>query len=347
MAVRRGTYVRKDATAGTSPQDARLAVAGLVTASGDLGVVPGVLSGCTVTGMAAWTYSVAAGHFVTTRGASDGAVLGSVDGATTTGAVAAAPGTGSRWDLIWVRQRDVDNGDADSQAVVGVTQGVSGGSPTKPYGSVPAGALVVAEAQVAAGATQTSHANVTITQIAAPVAARGGVIACASAAARDRLLPYATTAQPILAEVGRVIYRTTGSSWVAIAGPTSYLTAVGGIGPVTADTQITAQGVTAPGFPYRVQVDAQVRVDLSGGAADYVLEIRHAATGQLAVSPTTLDRCEVRQVGGTLRCRGIYEAPSGVGRDFGMYLARSAGAGTGSVTNSASVNRLDLLITPL
>ena len=227
MPGRRGLFVRRDSTAGTSPQDARLAIAGMVTPSGPLGVAPGVLSGCAVSGTSGWTYSVSAGHFVVTRGASDGATVASLDGATVTTVVAAAPASGSRYDLIWVRQRDIDSGDTDSTVVVGVTSGVASGTPARPTGDVPAGALVLAEARVYAGATSTAHANVTITGVAAPVAARGGVISCASITARDRLTTYATSAQPILAEVGGVVYRCVGGAWSALTAPVLYAEATG------------------------------------------------------------------------------------------------------------------------
>ena len=192
MPARRGLFVRRDTAAGTSPQDARLAQAGLVTAAGPLGVVPGVLSGCVVAGTSGWTYTVGAGHYVTSRSAADGAVIGALDGTTTTETVAGAPASGSRYDLIWVRQRDVDSGDSDSLAVVGVTSGTASGSPAKPTGSVPVGALVLAEARVYADATSTAHANVTITPVAPRVAARGGVIPVANVAQRAAVVAAAS-----------------------------------------------------------------------------------------------------------------------------------------------------------
>lgn len=213
MAGRRGLFVRKDATTGTSPQDARLALAGLLTPAGDLAVAAGVISGCGVTGTSGWTYNVGAGHVVGTRGATDGAVLFAVDGTTATPAVAAAPASGSRWDLIWVRQRDTDSGDADSAAEVGVTSGTSGGSPSKPYGSVPAGAVVLAEAQVSSGATQTAHASVTITPVALRVAARGGIV---SATSTQRALLAGTASSPLWADDNAALWRHAGSGWVRI-----------------------------------------------------------------------------------------------------------------------------------
>jgi hypothetical protein len=216
MSVGRGLFVRKDSTRGTTPVEARVALAGLLTQSGDLGVTPGVLSGGVVSGRSTaptWAYSVGAGHYVTTRSATDGAVLMATDGPTDTPTVSAAPATGSRWDLIWIRHRDVENADPDSNAVLGVTSGASGGSPSKPYGSVPVGALVLAEAQVSAGASNTADPLVTITPVAPRVAARGGIIPVTSTTQRDLLSAVGSPANPIYTDLGGTIYRSTGSGW--------------------------------------------------------------------------------------------------------------------------------------
>lgn len=219
MPTFRNPFTRKDSVRGSTPVDGRLAMAGLVTPAGDLGVTAGVLSGLAVTGRSTaptWAYSVSAGHAVTTRGASDGASLTGLDGATDTPTVTAAPATGSRWDLIWIRQRDVDNGDPDSDAVLGVTSGTASGSPSKPYGSVPAGALVLAEAQVSAGAANTADPLVTITGVAPRVAARGGVIS-GTLAQRDFLTTAASPTNPLLFDVAGTVYRSDGTAWTQVA----------------------------------------------------------------------------------------------------------------------------------
>lgn len=219
MSTFRGLFIRRDSTRGTTPVEARQALAGLLTPSGDLGVLPGVLSGLGVTGIATtWAYSVAAGHAVTSRTATDGAVLLGVSGPTNTPTVAVAPATGSRWDLIWVRHNDVDSGDANSEAVLGVTSGTASGTPSKPYGSVPVGALVLAEAQVSAGATGTLHANVVITNVPARVASRGGIIPVSGVAQRDRLNTAVSATNPIVVDrldTGK-LERNAGSGWVQV-----------------------------------------------------------------------------------------------------------------------------------
>lgn len=181
MAGFRGLFVRKGST-GTQPVDARKALAGLLAPASTLGARQGILAGpgdpLRVTGTAGWTYQVAAGPLVTSRSAADGAVLWGNDGAADTPAVAAAPASGARYDLIWMRHQDPDAGESDTPEI-GVTSGAASGTPVRP--AVPAGAVVLAEALVSAGATSTSHANVTITQVAPFTVARGGVLPCTSA----------------------------------------------------------------------------------------------------------------------------------------------------------------------
>ena len=275
MPGRRGLFVRRDSTAGTSPQDARLAIAGMVTPSGPLGVAPGVLSGCAVSGTSGWTYSVSSGHFVVTRGASDGATVASLDGATGTTAVAAAPASGSRYDLIWVRQRDIDSGDTDSTVVVGVTSGVASGTPARPTGDVPAGALVLAEARVYAGATSTAHANVTITPVAASVAARGGIVTLQSTTELARI-GYATTQAQVYADIAPsgVLYRSAGAGvWFPVAAFPRYVEATG-----------PGAGFTiASGAPSPIG-DLTMASDVSGGFSVSAEKLVVASAGVYAIS---------------------------------------------------------------
>lgn len=231
MGVTRGTYVvATSGGVGTTAVDARVDQAGLFTPNGDLAAVPGVLSGCAVTGIASgWAYNVAAGHVVTSRSATDGAVLMAVNGVTSTPAPVladgvtagstSAPVSGSRWEIIWIRQRDLDNADADNNAVLGVTQGTASGSPTKP--AIPAGALALAESLVLAGAANTASGSVTITNVAARVGLRGGIVTVANSTQRDLLTAYATSTSPIFVyrlDTG-VIERHAGATWSPIADP--------------------------------------------------------------------------------------------------------------------------------
>src|SRR6478609_1554677 len=248
MTVGRGLFVAGvDESDGTTPVEARLALAGLLTPNGELGVTPGVISGGAVAGRSTaptWAYTVAAGHFVLTRGATDGAVLIATSGTTNTPTVSAAPVTGSRWDLIWVRQRDVENADPDSNSVLGVTSGTSSGSPSKPYGDVPAGALVLAEAQVSAGASNTADPLVVITPVAPRVASRGGIIPVSSATQRDLLNGVGTATDPVYVDLNGVLQRGVGSVWTSLPASTSAaLTITGGYQNVSAGEAVTVTRV--------------------------------------------------------------------------------------------------------
>lgn len=171
MTILQGLFVRKDDTKGTTPVEARLALAGMFTATG-------VLDGLTVTGTAGWAYEVAAGSLVSSREPADGVVLFANDSPAVVGTtgegdtIPPAPLTGARIDIIYALHHDVDNADADSQATFGVASGDPSGSPVAP--SIPTGAVELARAVVEAGATDTNHADVTITHTNTPRATLRG-----------------------------------------------------------------------------------------------------------------------------------------------------------------------------
>lgn len=178
MTVNRGLFVRQNGAIGTTPKEARLAMAGLVAENAPGVPRQGLLfqsNSQVVSGTGSMAYSVAACNPVIERVSGEGVYTPTLTG-TTTVATDPAPGSGSRYDLIWVKQNDVDKLDPDNLAVVGVTVGTASTSPAKPTGSVPAGALILAEALVQTGATSTSAAEVTITQVWRHTVARGGQI---------------------------------------------------------------------------------------------------------------------------------------------------------------------------
>lgn len=197
MTARDPLYVAGAGGAGqTSPTEARLAQSGLI-AAGDTaaGFRAGAMYGpavWTVTGTSAtspMTYQVGAGHAVVSRGAALGAYLGANDGAATVNTTA-APGSGSRYDLIYIHFPDVEQGDSDSAAVLGVVQGTASGSPTIPTGDLPDGALAIATALVPSGTTRTDT-GVTITKIVPYTVARGAPVPVRNETERDALTGYA------------------------------------------------------------------------------------------------------------------------------------------------------------
>lgn len=168
--------------------EARLDDGGLLTPLGPgamdirTGVMAGPGSTAIVTGTSAtgtMTVSIAPHHWVTSRGSASGPYRGAREAATTVN-IAAAPATGSRIDVVYVKQQDSTSGvpspDVTTAPLYGVLQGTAGSSPTKPSLSSIAGAEELATVQVAAGATSTNGANVTITNTARQTVARGGIV---------------------------------------------------------------------------------------------------------------------------------------------------------------------------
>jgi hypothetical protein len=164
MAVRHGLFVANGTAGVTSPQDARLALAALLSG-------PGVLNGFTVTGSTSgpnMKYLVAAGAVATQRGtlSADGLYLWTNDGVYTADSGAPAPASGSRYDVIYALHRNANDGfgDANSDPIIDVVRGTASSTPTMP--AVPAGALALAQALVG-----TSIANASLAAIT-PVAAK-------------------------------------------------------------------------------------------------------------------------------------------------------------------------------
>lgn len=181
-------------------KDHRLALASMVaplSSTGPfvtrLGVMsaPGsttLLTGTSATGT--MTVNVAAHHWVTTRSPGDGVYIGTKE-ATGTVNIAAAPGANSRIDVVYSKQNDSasslspDGSTGESYAVV---TGTAAASPVKP--SLPVGATEIGTVTVAAGATSTNGAGVTITNTARQVVARGGIIPVRNQAERDEITAY-------------------------------------------------------------------------------------------------------------------------------------------------------------
>ncbi|WP_454728841.1 hypothetical protein [Cellulosimicrobium protaetiae] len=264
MALFRGLFVRKDATRGTTPVEARKALAGLLAPLGPAGARAGILGGGNVVGTSGWAYSVPGMHAVLTRGASDGAVLAGNDGALSAG-TDPAPASGSRIDIVWMRHADVDAGDATSDIEVGVAKGAASGTPQPP--AIPAGALELARATVGSGATNTLHANVTIQQTGPRTALRGTPVPVrddderdAYAAAHVEAGGVISVLSPLIVMRGdasadaRMEYTEDGTTWKVLPTQTSY-------GPVT---PLTGWG-TYSGFEPPRLVRTGREVTLVGG----------------------------------------------------------------------------------
>ncbi|UDL14626.1 minor tail protein [Arthrobacter phage KeAlii] len=189
MTANRGLFIRNVGSVGTTPIEGRLALAGLVFENSPGNPRSGLLdqrATTVVSGTANMSYDVAPCTPVISRAAGEGVYVFTLTG-TSNVPTTAAPATGSRYDLIYVKQNDVDKGDPDNNAIVSVLQGTAAASPTKPYASLPDGAYVLAEALVQSGATATNTASVTITQVWKYTVLRGTPLPVRNKAERDEI----------------------------------------------------------------------------------------------------------------------------------------------------------------
>ena len=193
MTAYRGLYVPLTADGtGTTPLEARLALAGTLAQNSPGVPREGLLrqnSETVVMGTGNMSYVVGPCSPVIARSANDGVYTMSLTGNTSI-STTAAPASGSRWDLIFVKQNDASRGDGDNAPVLGVVQGIAASTPAKPYASVPEGSLVLAEAEVKVGATATNGAQVTITQMWRHTAMRGAPIPVRNTTERGEITAY-------------------------------------------------------------------------------------------------------------------------------------------------------------
>lgn len=201
-----------------TPLDHKLAQSGLIakTGAGSNLIRPGLFyDGVTniVLGKANMSYDVVPFTAALTRGAAAGTVLSGnpgVENVVTT----AAPGSNSRIDVVYIWQREASLDGLNSDPVIGVVQGTAAVSPTVPSLAAFPGALELARITVAAGATATNGAGVTITQTAPFTCTAGGVLPFRSTTERNA----ATIAEGQLGWLidSNVLEVFNGSAWVQL-----------------------------------------------------------------------------------------------------------------------------------
>jgi len=186
MAGSRGLFVRQNGALGTTPLEARRALAGMLIRNSATAPRSGLIAppDTVVQATPGWSYSIVPINPVVNRTTDEGAYVFSFEG-TTTVTTDPAPGTDSRWDLIYVKQNDIEKGDPDNLPILGVVKGTPAASPSKPTSSVPDGALVLAEARIYSGSTSTQHASNTLAQVFPYTGLAGTPIKVRSKADRD------------------------------------------------------------------------------------------------------------------------------------------------------------------
>lgn len=228
MTARHGLFAANGTTGVTSPQDGRLALSGMLSSEG-------VLSGMLVSAVSSgpnMKYSVSAGACATVRGsiAADGVFVWANDGPVTVDSGAPAPSSGTRWDLVYARHRNANDGasDANSDPEFGVQVGAAASVPTKPYVNLPPGALVLAECQV--GTNIPDSTTAVITQAALMAAGRG------IQTVWQLYFPTLTHA-----DTGTVVSSTVNRARYAVMGRTVYVQ-----GDITANAACTNAAVDLP-----------------------------------------------------------------------------------------------------
>jgi hypothetical protein len=188
MAGSKGLFVRQNGAVGTTPLEGRRAIGGMFVRNSATAPRSGLLNppDVVVSATPGWSYSLAPINPAINRTADEGLYVFSFEG-TTTVATDPSPGADSRWDLIYVKHNDMEKGDADNLPVLGVVKGTPSSSPSKPTGSLPGGALVLAEARIYAGSTSTQDALNTLTQVFPYTALSGAPLKVRDKADRDTI----------------------------------------------------------------------------------------------------------------------------------------------------------------
>lgn len=220
--------------AATTPLDARLMNMAMVVADANGTPRTGVLGPIgtnLVTATASMNVNVAAAEFATSRSKGDGVSIFTNDGVVSV-PITAAPISNSRIDVVWVKHNDDTQGDANSNPVFGVTDGVAAGSPVP--SAIPTGALELAQVRIYSGTTATNGGSNTITQTYQMTAARGGVVPFRTKADLD-LWTTAPFGQFAIVLADGIEYRRLAGFWI---DPTA-----GGTGTATLATGWAAPSV--------------------------------------------------------------------------------------------------------
>lgn len=198
-------------TAGkvTSASDARLAQVASLAKNG-ISVLTGVMYAGEqnlLSATATMAVQVKPLHFVGSKTAVEGAYVGANDGPFSL-TLAAAPGSGTRVDKIYILQKDSNPGvtspDATTESVIAATSG-----------ALPPGAVQIGTVSIPAGTTKLTDAGVVIATTCRWLAAPGAPLPVRSATERDALTAFTGLTVARLDKDGRQeIY--TGTAWRAL-----------------------------------------------------------------------------------------------------------------------------------
>lgn len=285
MTVNRGLFVPLNAGVGTTPTQARLGLAALVAENSPGVPRTGVLNPSDpdlVTGSTgSMTYDIKPHSVAVNRATDEGVYIFTTTGLTSV-ATTAAPASGSRIDVIWVKQNDTTKGDADNLAVPGVTQGAaSGGTPAVP--SIPAGAIELAQATVGANITTASAASIVSTF--KHTAARGADLIVRSLADRNTITDPAKGQRVVRLDRNNHVQEWDGDSWNWVSVPERYYMDASGFS-ATSNQVSKAIGLltAAPTRTYATKVRVNGRLSVfSAAISGGVLALRVCVSANLGV----------------------------------------------------------------
>lgn len=270
--------------AAMTPLDARLANMAQMVCNADGSPRTGVVGnpGANIVATTAtMNVTIAAAEFATSKGKADGVAVFTNDGSTNV-AIAAAPASNSRIDVIWVKHFDDTTGDTAGQflPLFGVTAGTAAASPTKP--AIPTGALELATLRVYSGTTATNGGSNTLTNTYQMTSSRGGVVPFRNFA---DLSAWTTPQEGQLAYdiATGTLWRDTPAGWVS--DTTKIVpTAVSGTGAaiVNGDVVLTnATGTFNIAIPFSTRFDhylVELDVDTVNGDAGVNIQLRAAGS---------------------------------------------------------------------
>lgn len=213
MTATKGLGTTGNAAGTVTPLDHKMAHLGLIAKSAANTIRAGVFwdgNATIVSGKANMSYDVRAFAAVLSRGATAGAVLLTNDG-TYNVATTAAPGSNSRYDVVYLWQREYSLDGTDSNPVIGVVQGTAAASPTVPSLAAYPGAIELARILVPSGVTAT-NSGTTITQTAPFTTADGGILPFRSTTEMNLFTPFGATQKAVDISTG-FEYRWVSSAW--------------------------------------------------------------------------------------------------------------------------------------
>lgn len=315
----------------TSAQEARVAQSASWVRPGIVYQGTTTLITGTATTAPSMTVSVAALSWVGQKAATEGVYQAGMPAVQLVD-IAAAPGSNSRIDVVWVMQRDASSTtspDGVTRGELGVTTGTPGVSPVKP--AIPVGAVEVGTVTVAAGATATTNGTVTIATTCAWTVSTGAPLPVRTQAERDALTGWQGR-QVLRLDTG-ALEEYISSAWVSVGlEPAKVGRTTTTIGPFTTTTTLaTAPTVVGDGVK-RFKITGSVH-SISGTVAADIFSVR-----------LTCDGVDIRSGLSTITgnytsdsvTRTVTHVPAVGTRTYALIAVRVAGTGTGTISASAT-----------